>query len=46
MDRQARRFPPPTKVDMSTLVIIGGPRTIADAGAMYEARGYVEKYME
>ena len=33
--RQARRFPPPTKVDMSTLVIIGGPRTITDAGAMY-----------
>ena len=37
---------PPDEVDMSTLVIIGGPRTITDAGAMYEARGYVEKYME
>lgn len=37
---------PADEVDMSTLVIIGGPRTIADAGAMYEARGYVEKYME
>ena len=37
---------PADEVDMSTLVIIGGPRTITDAGAMYEARGYVEKYME
>lgn len=37
---------PADEVDMSTLVIIGGPRTIADAGVMYEARGYVEKYME
>ena len=30
---------PADEVDMSTLVIIGGPRTITDAGAMYEARG-------
>ena len=37
---------PADEVDMSTLVIIGGPRTITDVGAMYEARGYVEKYME
>lgn len=37
---------PADEVDMSTLVIIGGPRTITDAGAMYEARGYVKKYME
>ena len=37
---------PADEVDMSTLVIIGGPRTITDAGAMYEARGYVEKCME
>ena len=27
---------PADEVDMSTLVIIGGPRTITDAGAMYE----------
>lgn len=37
---------PADEVDMSTLVIIGGPRTTTDAGVMYEARGYVEKYME
>lgn len=46
MDRQARRFPrrrggicPPSSSSAA-------PRTITDAGAMYEARGYVEKYME
>lgn len=37
---------PTDEVDMSTLVIIGGPRTRLDAGVLYEARGYVEKYME
>ena len=37
---------PADEVDMSTLVIIGGPRTRLDAGVLYEARGYVEKYME
>ena len=33
------------EVDMSTLVIIGGPRTITDVGAIKMARGHVEKYM-
>ena len=37
---------PVADVDMSTLVVIGGPRTRIDAGAMYEARGYIEKYLE
>lgn len=37
---------PAEDVDMSTLVIIGGPRTILRNGALYEARGYVEKYMK
>lgn len=37
---------PADEVDMSTLVIIGGPRTRLDSGVLYEARGYVEKYME
>lgn len=37
---------PADEVDMSTLIIMGGPRTRLDAGVLYEARGYVEKYME
>ena len=37
---------PVADVDMSTLVIIGGPRTRFDAGVLYETRGYVEKYLE
>ncbi|MCL2887673.1 MAG: precorrin-4 C(11)-methyltransferase, partial [Betaproteobacteria bacterium] len=37
---------PAAEVDMSTLVIIGGPRTRLDTGVLYEARGYVEKYLE
>ncbi len=37
---------PADEVDMSTLVVIGGPRTRLDSGVLYEARGYVEKYME
>ena len=37
---------PATEVDMSTLVIIGGPRTRYESGVLYEARGYVEKYLE
>lgn len=38
-------FPTDT-VDMSTLIIIGGPRSRFDSGAFYESRGYIEKYME
>ena len=37
---------PADEVDMSTLVLVGGPRTVLRGGAMYEARGYVEKYLE
>lgn len=37
---------PANEVDMSTLVVIGGPRTIMDVGTTYEARGCAEKYME
>ncbi|CAK7022405.1 precorrin-4 C(11)-methyltransferase [Bilophila wadsworthia] len=37
---------PAAEVDMSTLIIIGGPRTRLDSGVLYEPRGYVEKYME
>lgn len=36
---------PEEQVDMSSLVIIGGPRTRYDNGALYEARGYAEKYL-
>ena len=36
---------PAAEVDMSTLIIIGGPRTRLDSGVLYEPRGYVEKYM-
>ena len=37
---------PAAEVDMSTLIIIGGPRTRLASGGLYEPRGYVEKYME
>ena len=37
---------PADEADMSTLVLVGGPRTVLRGGAMYEARGYVEKYLE
>lgn len=37
---------PADEVDMSTLIIIDGPRAITNTGAMYEAWGYIEKYME
>ena len=37
---------PAAEVDMSTLIIISGPRTRLDSGVLYEPRGYVEKYME
>ena len=37
---------PAEEVDMSTLLIIGGPRTVFDGEALYEARGYVDKYMD
>lgn len=37
---------PIDEVDMSTLVLIGGPRTVLESGILYEARGYVEKYLE
>lgn len=37
---------PVDEVDMSTLVIIGSARTFLESGVLYEARGYVEKYMK
>lgn len=37
---------PADEVDMSTLIIIGGPRTLLEDGVLYEARGYMEKYPE
>ncbi len=37
---------PQDEVDMSTLLIIGGPRTKFDGDYLYEARGYIEKYIE
>lgn len=37
---------PSDEVDMSTLVFIGGERTRFESGVLYEARGYIEKYME
>lgn len=36
---------PMDDVDMSTLVLIGGPRTRLVDDVLYEARGYVEKYL-
>ena len=35
---------PANDVDMSTLVVIGGPHTLLDDGVLYEARGYMKKY--
>lgn len=37
---------PAEEVDMSTVVFIGGPRTRLDSGVLYEARGYIEKYLK
>ena len=37
---------PADAVDMSSLVIIGGPRTKLSGNIMYEARGYAEKYLQ
>lgn len=31
-------------VDMSTLVLLGGPRTIRDGDVLFERRGYADKY--
>ncbi len=36
---------PEQDVDMSTLIIIGGARTVYTDAALYEARGYVDKYL-
>ncbi len=36
---------PAAEVDMSTIVIIGSSRTRLESGVLYEARGYIEKYM-
>lgn len=32
------------EIDMSTLLVIGGPRTVYDGNYLYEARGYMDKY--
>ena len=37
---------PADEVDMSTLVLIGSARTVTDRGALFEARGYAEKYLD
>lgn len=37
---------PADDVDMSTLVLIGSHRTVMDQGALFEARGYAEKYLD
>ncbi len=37
---------PADEVDMSTLIIIGGPRTCLAGDVLYEARGYMEKYRQ
>lgn len=37
---------PADDVDMSTLVLIGSARTVTDQGALFEARGYAEKYLD
>ncbi len=37
---------PCDRVDMSSLIIIGGPRTKRRGDTLYEARGYQEKYLE
>lgn len=36
---------PVQEVDMSTLVILGSARTLREGDVLYEARGYVEKYL-
>ncbi len=36
---------PEEEVDMSTLVIIGSHRTVFNDDTLYEARGYVDKYL-
>lgn len=35
---------PVDSIDMSTLVLIGGPRTMRDGDVLFEARGYADKY--
>lgn len=35
---------PLEEVDMSTLVLIGGPRTLRDGDVLFERRGYADKY--
>ena len=37
---------PCDRVDMSSLILIGGPRTRRSGDTLYEARGYQEKYLE
>lgn len=37
---------PADDVDMSTLVLIGSARTVTDQGALFETRGYAEKYLD
>lgn len=37
---------PADEVDMSTVLVIGGPRTRWVNGVLYEARGYGEKYLD
>lgn len=36
---------PRDEVDMSTVIVIGGPRTKRVGDSLYEARGYEEKYL-
>lgn len=35
---------PAGRVDMSSLIVIGGPHTRLEGGLLYEPRGYAEKY--
>lgn len=37
---------PRARVDMSTLVLLGGPRTCLHGETLYEARGYGDKYLD
>ena len=37
---------PADDIDMSTLLIVGGPRTCLADGILYEARGYMDKYRQ
>jgi cobalt-precorrin 5A hydrolase/precorrin-3B C17-methyltransferase len=32
------------RIDMSTIVLVGGPRTVLANGALVDRRGYGEKY--